>query len=63
LSRIGPVTTFVVPAKFDPYARGALAELRPVIELKDMPSSDEYSQPKGYFVVEVFSVNGSSAEF
>ncbi|MBS0160926.1 MAG: hypothetical protein JSS26_20290 [Nitrospira sp.] len=63
IERIGPVTIFVVPAKFDAYARGALAELRPVIELKDMPSSGEYSQPKGYFVVEVFSVNESSAEF
>lgn len=63
IERIGPVTTFVVPAKFDAYARGALAELRPVIELKDMPSSDQYSQPKGYFMVEVFSVNKSSAEF
>ena len=63
IERIGPVKTFVVPANLDAYARGALADLRPVIELKDMPSSDEYSQPEGYFLVQVFSVSESSAEF
>jgi hypothetical protein len=63
IERIGPVTTFVVPANLDAYARGALADLRPVIELNDMPSSGEYSQLKGYFLVQIFSVAESSAEF
>jgi hypothetical protein len=63
IERIGPVTTFVVPPNFDAYARGALAELRPVLELENMPISGEYSQPKGYFLVQTFNVNQSSAEF
>jgi len=63
IERIGPVKTFVVPPKLDIYARGALADLRPVIELENMPSSGEYSLPDGYFLVQVFSVDESIAEF
>ena len=63
IERVGPVTTFVVPPKLDAYARGALAELRPVIELENMPSSGEYSQLKGYFLVQTFNVAESGAEF
>lgn len=63
IERVGPVTTFVVLDKLDAYARGALADLRPVIELNNMPSSGEYSQPEGYFLVQVFSVAESGAEF
>jgi len=63
IERVGPVTAFVVPTNLDAYARGALADLRPVIELKDMPSSNEYSQLDGYFLVQVFTVDESGAEF
>jgi len=63
IERIGPVKSFVVPPNFDVYARAALAELRPVTEAGSMPSSGEYSQPAGYFLVQVFSVDESGAEF
>jgi hypothetical protein len=63
IERIGPVKTFVVPSNFDVYAHGALGELRPVIEVGSMPTSGEYSQPVGYFLVHVFRVDESGAEF
>jgi len=63
IERIEPVTTFVVPANLDAQARNALANLRPVIAVKDMPSSGDYIQPKGYFLVQTFSMDETEAAF
>ena len=63
IERIGPVTTFIVPANLDAQARKALADLRPVIDVENMPSSGDYSQPKGYFLVQTFSMDKTDAAF
>ena len=63
IERIGPVTTFVVPANLDAQARKALTDLRPVVDVENMPSSGDYSQPKGYFLVQTFSMDKTDAAF
>jgi len=63
IERIGPVTTFVVPANLDAQMRNALANLRPVIAVENMPSSEDYIQPKGYFLVQTFSMDETDAAF
>lgn len=63
IEQIGPVTTFIVPANLDAQARKALTDLRPVIDVENMPSSGDYSQPKGYFLVQTFSMDKTDAAF
>ena len=63
IERTGPITTFVIPANLDAQARNALANLRPVIAVENMPSSGDYSQPKGYFLVQTFSTDETDAAF
>jgi hypothetical protein len=63
IERIGAVTTFIVPANLDVQARKALADLRPVVDLENMPTSGDYSQPKGYFLVQIFSMDKTDAAF
>lgn len=63
IERVGPVTTFVVPANLDAQARTALTDLRPVIDVENMPSSGDYSQPKGYFLVRRFTMDKTDAAF
>src|SRR5947209_3198446 len=63
IERIGPITTFVVPANLDAQARNALANLRPVVDVENMPSSGDYGQPKGYFLVQTFSMDKTDAAF
>lgn len=63
IERTGPVTTFVVPANLDAQARNALANLRPVIAVENIPSSGDYIQPKGYFLVQTFSMDEMEAAF
>jgi len=63
IEHIGPVTTFVVSAKLDAQTRNALANLRPVIDVENMPSSGDYNQPRGYFLVQTFSMDKTDAAF
>ena len=57
VERTAPVTTIVLPANVDPRARAALKRLRPLIRPDQIPASDIYKLPTGYFVVETFDID------
>lgn len=52
----GAITTIVVPAELDPRARAALKKIAKLVSPSQIPSSQDYLLPAGYFSLQTFSI-------
>lgn len=63
VERRGPVSVIVVPADLDPRARAALKHQRKVISVADLPKNTGVALPKGYFLLQAFTITEREALF
>ncbi|MDQ2979505.1 MAG: hypothetical protein M3R62_09800 [Acidobacteriota bacterium] len=63
VERGGSPVVVVLRNEIRPAARAALARLRKVISLAQLPKVDGYSLPRGYFYLDELEVKGDAAVF
>jgi hypothetical protein len=63
VERSGPVNVIVVPASADPRARAALKHQRKVIPATELPKGPGVALPKGYFLLQTFTITEREALF
>jgi hypothetical protein len=59
----GTAVIVAIPASLDPSVVAAVSKLRRVVRRADVPRSEEYELPTGYFALEMVRIAGETAIF